>query len=168
MQEARGQACPYPDFTVQSDLCINESLQLDNTSANGATTYEWDFCVGDLSATPTAGLIASAVSQPFNVEIKKVGVNYHGFVTDRVTKTLYRLDFGSSLDNAPALVNLNLNLPDLLAIQIVEEEGEWIGFIETFTNKFYRLRFGTSLTSVPTFTELGSFGMLNGPLICDW
>ncbi|MBU2915191.1 hypothetical protein, partial [Reichenbachiella agariperforans] len=37
--------CPTADFSVQTSVCINENLNLENNSTD-AVNFEWDFCSG--------------------------------------------------------------------------------------------------------------------------
>ncbi len=76
---------------------------------------------------------------------------------------LVRLDFGNSLSNTPAPVNLgNVGAMDYpIDLYIFQESGEWIGFTANFnSNTITELLFGTNLTSSPTGVSFGS-GLLN-------
>ena len=155
--------CPYPDFTVQSSLCLNETLQLTNTSSNGATSYEWDFCPGDLSEdlVVTNGITLSG-SLPVDIFHALDGGVWYGFYLDRTANTLNRITYGASLNNTTLIITPLGNIDNLLSspdkIVLHQESGNWYGLVLNLagTNSLLRLSFGSSLGLAPTATGLGN------------
>ncbi len=149
LQELSGQ-CPDSDFTITNKTCKNNVVSLANNSTN-ADTYVWDFDAGDLSRTPTASTIISDIgsSIPTNIEIKKDGGNWYGFVSSRANHTIYRLDFGSDLSSTPdvnALTISGLSTPE--GFQLYKESGNWYAIVlNGGSSTLSRIDFGTSLTS---------------------
>ncbi|MEO9473985.1 MAG: hypothetical protein ABJG41_00555, partial [Cyclobacteriaceae bacterium] len=73
--EASGQA----NFTTDAELCIGQSLNLDNLSVDGVS-YFWDFCPGDLSVEPSSEYLGSYSSNPYShVTLHENGV-WYGFM----------------------------------------------------------------------------------------
>ncbi len=89
--------------------------------------------------------------------------NWHGFVVN--DGELYRLDFGSSLANAPTSTTYNL-APILNyghQLNIAKIGNEWIGFVANRSSTIVRLEFGASLTNAPTATTIPNVGSVSAP-----
>jgi gliding motility-associated-like protein len=88
------------------------------------------------------------------------------FITNNGSNSrLVRLDFGSSLLNAPTATNLGSigNTDGLRDLTIIKYCDQVAGFaVNAITNTLYRLNFPT-LTSTPTVTNLGNIGNLSTP-----
>ena len=166
LQGAFGQTCPSTSFTIQPNLCINESLQLDNTSSNGMT-YDWDFCVGDLTGVPTASSVGT-LGFPYELEVVDSIREYYGFVASRDPVQIFRLDFGNSLANTPQQTVLNIGVAQMLGVEIFSHLGQWYGYIIEVGGTLYRLEFGTDLKSIPTFTIVGKFGGLTSGINLEY
>ena len=98
------------------------------------------------------------------IQVKKEGGNWLGFVCN--DNQLVRMNFGSSLKNAPYMSVIG-PVPELVMAHgflLINENGEWIGLITcSIGNRLVRLHFGTSLLNAPTFEDLGTVGNLNAP-----
>lgn len=162
--------CPQPAFTIPDTVCINETFDIINNSTD-AVRYEWDFCSGDLAETPTVTELVTVpgASIPTNLTTVFDGTNWFGFFFSRENNLLFRLDFGTSLDNTPTVVNVGnlgtaINKPE--PIDFIKEGDNWYAFTANSFGNFnlVRLNFGTSLTNTPTTTDLSNFGgKLNRP-----
>ncbi len=121
-----------PQFTTPDTVCVNTPVTITNTST-GASTYYWNFCVGNINSTPAADNIGNPgnLSAPVFLDYVFDNGNYYGFVTNFNSGNLVRLDFGNSLLNPPLSVNLGNYSGALQAgsaiegIQIVQNEGRW-------------------------------------------
>ncbi len=161
---ASGQ-CPQPGFTLPDTVCMNEPFNMVNTST-GATRYEWDFCSGDLIKTPNIKPLTTIPAANILTDVATVfdGVNWYGFASSRDNNKLFRLDFGSSLENAPDIVDLGnpggiLIRPEQM--KFVREGEDWHALIVsmgTFTSNFslIRLSFGRSLLNFPKAERLAA------------
>ena len=153
---------------VDNDLCIGETLQLQNESLN-ASEFSWDFCVGDLSVSPeaTALLTDNILNRPFTIEVIESNDLWFGFAPSRNGNNILRLDFGSSPNNIPQIVDLGdfgVNLDGPVGISFIEDFGEWHAFVITLDNSsVFRLDFGDSLASDPVATQLNSVTSLSNP-----
>lgn len=156
-------ACPFPAFALPDTVCINEPFRITNNSF-GAERYEWDFCSGELTRMPTVKTIATIPSANILSDVTTVfdGVNWYGFASSRDNSKLFRLEFGSSLDNNPAVVEL-ANPGGILIrpeqMKFVKEGENWYALIVTlnnFTNGFgvFRLSFGNNLLNAPQAERL--------------
>ncbi|MCF6296770.1 MAG: PKD domain-containing protein [Flavobacteriaceae bacterium] len=146
---------PQANFIVSKDNCKNETIEISNLSTN-STRYIWDFCEGDLFQSPTfqnIGLIDGSFN-PKAFDVAHDGSNWYGFITSKTTNSLFRVEFGESLDNpVPEILDLG-NIGGLLSgpepIKIVNELGNWYAFIINGSNStLLRLSFGTSLENSP-------------------
>ena len=127
-------------------------------SSTGATTYDWDFCSGDLAKTPTASVLLNSAQSRASFKVAMVESNgsYYGFYTSRADGNLYRLDFGSDVKSTPTTTNLGaLGMGGaLLTVQIVKENNIYYGFVVEFSGQLYRFRIGASVTGAPDPAQL--------------
>ena len=153
-------------FNIPESVCVGQSLKVENTSIGGSSFY-WNFCSGSLSNTPQGENLGNIgnLNKPVYSSIIKDGVNYFAFITNHITGTISRLDFGSSLSNNPIgkdLGNFGF-LSRIEGIQIKKDQttGNWYGLIAGFSNNFLaRLNFGNSLQNTPSAENLGNVGNL--------
>ena len=141
------------NFTIPATVCLQERIRIDNLSTNASQNF-WDFCGGDLSQAPTANvLINSFAGYGTRVEILQSADQFFGFILSGGTKTLFKLSFGSSINNVPVVTDLGdlgLNSNQLRAIDIVYENQLYFGFIvDSDKNALYRIDFGNSLSNQP-------------------
>jgi PKD repeat protein len=157
--------CPQPAFTLPDTVCINEPFDIINNSTN-AIRYEWDFCSGDLEKQPVLQTVTTLTSAVTPTDITHVfdGVSWYGFASSRDNHKLFRLDYGSSLENTPTIVDLG-NPSGLLSrpeqMKILKVGSEWIGMlvnINNFINEFSitKLNFGNSPANNPIATNIST------------
>ncbi len=144
--------CSPIDFTAPVSACLGQSLEF--IPSGSYSNYEWDFCPGELSQTPAASVLVNSFGgYGFKVELAEQNGSYYGFILGRATSKLYRLDFGSDVNNSnPTVVNLGglgVNSSTWHVIEVVEEDGLYYGFISD-DNLVYRISFGNSLMNTPT------------------
>lgn len=180
------------DLTPLFDVCpLNDVPYQAPTLPNG-TAYDWDFCTGDLTRTPTAILITDFINdtqttsndawRPEGMELAFDNGNWYGFITNLLGKNLLRVDFGNSLSNPPVYTNLKVETignPSLydqpIGIKLYKDLNEnWFGFISNngLTNNaglpngsIVMLSFGNGLTNVPivkTFNSAPFKGAMRG------
>ncbi len=162
--------CPDAFFTVNKDsYCQNESVVISNSSVN-ADKYYWDFCSDDIFAIPNATIIQNLVSgsQPMDIQIIEDGSSWYGFIANRGTGDLFRLDFGENLSNpSPTINNLGNFSGELSLIEdleIVSHEGKWFALITQNSfppnNDIIILDFGSTIENTnPSISSLGNFGI---------
>ncbi|MEQ8808660.1 MAG: PKD domain-containing protein, partial [Imperialibacter sp.] len=158
---------PTAGFTLDVSLCLGESLQLGNETLNGVS-YQWDFCQNGLehAGAGTTALNIGSLSSPEGFEVVTEYGMWYGFLFDRTSSKLYRLEFGNSLVNVPTQVEIG-TLGGVLSgpaqIRLVKEGSSWYGLVANFgSSTLVRLNFGSSVTGTPTAVSLGTLG-LNGP-----
>jgi PKD repeat protein len=158
------QSQPNASFVVKSQLCLSENLQLQNTSAN-ASAYAWDFCPRDIYSFQSSNILATlnGLSSGTDYALVSDDSNWYAFVTSYDLNKLYRLDFGADLSSTPAVIdlgNLNNQIVEPYAIDVVEFNGQWYGFVGSLKNMqgIVRLDFGSMLTTTPAATNIGSLG----------
>jgi PKD repeat protein len=171
------------DLTPLFDVCpLNDVPYQAPTLPNG-TAYDWDFCTGDLTRTPTAILITDFINDnnpltssdawsPEGLDLALDNGNWYGFIMNLRGKNLLRVDFGNSLSNPPVYTNLGVigssNFYDNpRKIRIGKDlNGNWFGFINnaqidatqvgSLGGSIVKLRFGNSLLNIPTASLLVS------------
>lgn len=170
------------DLILQTEACPKTPVLFQAPTDPNATSYQWDFCTGDLLFTPQATLISDFMNdettsnpdfwQPEGLDIVFDGENWYGFITNLQGENLIRADFGNSLNNVPVYRNLGIiggtaiyDQPSQIKI-IKGNDNNWYGFIASngFSasatgSSIVRLNFGSSLTNFPiaTFFQAGYF-----------
>jgi hypothetical protein len=97
----------------------------------------------------------------YDTLIMKEGNSWIGFVDDNIPRNLVRLDFGASLVNIPAVVNLgNFNgaIVNPGHINFINKDNNWFMFIAGVDETLLRLSFGNSLLNVPIVSNIGNMG----------
>ncbi|HEY0769952.1 MAG TPA: hypothetical protein VGD31_06425, partial [Sphingobacteriaceae bacterium] len=151
------------DFTVSANACSGERLRIENLS-QGATSYEWDFCEGDLMATPTAKRYNIAnINIPYGASFVKAGNNWHAFICSAGGSSIFRIDFGAKLTNEPlSITDLGsfgglVNIPQ--DIKVVESEGEYFIFVNNNSaNRLVGIRLGANIENTNGIASV----LLNG------
>jgi hypothetical protein len=111
---------------------------------------------------------AGALAFPTNMKIVAQNGSYHGFVVNRLSNTITRLDFGTSLLNVPAVFNLG-NVGGFLDnprdISFAYDDNLYYGYITNeASNTIVICKFGSNITNVPiSVTESTNFASFNGP-----
>ncbi|AEV99351.1 PKD domain containing protein [Niastella koreensis GR20-10] len=164
-------------FTTPDSVCLNTPVNITNTTT-GATTYYWNFCVGNINNPPSAVNIGNPgnLSVPVFMDYAYANGNYYAFVSNHTSGSLVRLDFGNSLLNTPASVNLG-NYGGILqttsaaeGIQVVQNEGKWYVIIvggSTISGtqpRIVKIDFGANITSAGTATNWGNLGNMEQPI----
>jgi PKD repeat protein len=143
--------CSSIDFNLPPSTCLEQEINL--TSNPLLASYEWDFCPGDFDGIPEASVFQANAGAPFNVALIEHNGEYFGFYTSRTFGKLFRLDFGSDINSTPVPVDLGdlgVSEPVWLGIEIVEEGGNYYGFIADYFNKILRFDLGDSPANVPS------------------
>ena len=160
-------------FELPSDtVCVRQDIQLNSNVS--ASSYYWGFCSGYLQNPPVITNMGSTFSldQPNSIEIAKDGNNYYGFVVNRGTGELLRLNYGTSLGNTPQITNMG-NLENNIPAQpnniyLIRDGANWFMFLTGgagATSSLTRVDFGGNLgTNTPNSVSFGNLGgMLNTP-----
>lgn len=154
---------PVADFSIPASACLQARIPINNTSTL-AQTYLWDYCDRDLDAPSfinEAATLSTAVT-PLSATVVFQQGTWFGFVCSRDNNSILRLDFGSSLDNTPAIVDLG-NLGSVLSqpgnVDFVKEGNLWYGFVANrLSGTVTRLRFDNGLGNLPVVQDLGTIG----------
>ena len=158
---------PIPAFSVQSQVCLGEELDIINSSGD-ATSYQWDLCPSDLSGAITTSniLTLGGIFNSFGLKLVQSDGLYYGFVTSRDNNQLFRLEYGDSLRNQSTditIVEITLTGDGVSSpydIDVVNQAGNWYGVVSNGNNTLSVLDFGVSLTNntVPS-VQYGSLGL---------
>jgi hypothetical protein len=158
-------------FSTPDTVCLNTPVVITNTSTS-ASSYYWNFCVGDINTPPSAVNIGNpgSLSAPVFMDYVYTNGNYYAFVTNYSSGNLVRLNFGNSLLNTPTSVNLG-NYGGILqfgsaieGIQIVQNEGNWYAIIvggnvlAGTQPRVVKIDFGASITNPGVATNWGNIG----------
>ncbi|MBK9638584.1 MAG: PKD domain-containing protein [Bacteroidetes bacterium] len=161
--------CPPNSFTSSDTVCPLQNINIDN-SLSTASSFNWDFCLGDLDSLPTAvalPLIGGTLSYPINMKMIEVNGNHYGFIVNSFGGNyITRYDFGNSPANPPTATNLNSD--PLLGfntsgIDIVKEGTKWYMFITaSSSNSLLRYEMDSITQINPILINLNLPG-LSGP-----
>lgn len=160
-------------FTTPDTVCINEPVNIVNTSTGG-TAFYWNFCAGSLYQSPEVtnfGNPGSAFNIPVFAETAKEGNDYYTFVINN-GRSLVRMAFGNSLLNTPTIQNLGdfsgAIPPQTEGLQIVNDAAGWhiiiVGGGNATTPSIAKLDFGSSLANIPSATNWGNIGQMAYPV----
>ncbi len=155
-------------FYAPDTVCVRQPVQL-SSNITGAASYYWSFCSGNILNPPTATSLGNGfgLSQPSDMIIVRQGPAFYGFVCNRGTRTLVRLNFGTSLENTPAAFSfgtLDTALPAAIAsLYMVRDSGRYhlfaVGGSATQPSSLARIDFGTDINNPdPVCVNFGSFG----------
>lgn len=145
---------------------------INTNSPRNVLRYDFGTSLANAPAVSVIGDFGGII--PVNAkgfEIVKTGGNWYGFIVGGATAVnsqMVRLDFGTSLTNAPAITDLG-NLAGLLLnpqdLYVFTEGGNWYAFTNSgFTGNLIRVDFGASITNpAPALTNLGNPGTLAFP-----
>lgn len=139
-------------------------------NVNNSTLTRWNFGA-DFSGVPTGtnlGNPGGTINWPVGSGYFNYNGKWYGFIANRNSNSLTRLDFGTSLSNNPVAVNIG-NPGGLFSyprdFAIFATCGEIYGFVPNEgTNALVKLDFGSDPANPnPIATSLGNIGNLNYP-----
>ncbi len=157
---------PFPFFDPNDTLiCIGEDVLLNNQSVN-AQSFEWDFCVDDVQGDAELSLISNS-SQLGNIfgisAIEHLDTSYV-FLISFIDNRIVKLTFDNP-NNPSNFSTQAINIPNELLsspsdLEIVNHNGQWVGFVSNFGNgNIIKLEFGNSLSNNnPNTQVMSSFG----------
>lgn len=155
--------CINPAFTVKAEACLNETIELVNTTSQREDfTFEWDFCAGDLQATPAGNNVFMNTNffRARSLRIIQENGLWYGFSISATANILMRLDFGNDPASVPALVNLgNVNslLSSAFSFDMFNENGVWhILVANGGAGNIIRYSFFNGLSQPPAGTALNT------------
>lgn len=154
------------DFFIKSTACLGENIKIQNVSTN-ASSYEWDFCQGDLFQSPTKVKFDSPdLEAPYGSSLIKSGNNWYAFVCSAGSNSIFRIDFGSSLLNEPkGIINLGsygglLDIPQDL--RVIESNSEYFIFVNNnnlqSNNRLVSIKLGSNIENLNGVAQ----GLLSG------
>ena len=118
--------------------------------------------------TPTATdlNITPAFYMAHGLDMVNDNGNWVALVGCSLGASMFRLNFGNSLSNAPVVTNLgNLGcITAANAVCIEYENSGWYAMVVSGSNTLSRISFGSSLLNTPTCTNLGNPGGFNSAL----
>jgi PKD repeat protein len=104
-------------------------------------------------------------SQLEDVTLLHIKGIWYGFAIGSGSRTIHRLNFGTSLFSVPTITNITA--PSFstderpFGIRIAVDMGRFVGYVQTFAGSLFRLDFGISITNTsPESFALGNLGML--------
>jgi hypothetical protein len=138
-----------------------------NTSNNTVTRFDFTKSFANAPTGVNLGNIGNLNGPTGLHALKDDNGQWHVFITNALSSTLTRLDFGTSLLNAPTGVNLG-NISNTFKtcwdIYIIKYCGNTLAYvINTGDNSLVKLDFNGSLTNTPTGINFGNIGNLNFP-----
>jgi PKD repeat protein len=158
--------CPPNNFTSSDTICPLQNINIDN-SLSTASSFNWDFCLGDLDSLPNGialPSVSATLNYPQNMKLVEENGEFFIFLPNAGTNYITRYDFGNSLNNTPTVVNLN---GDALlgtfasGMDLVKEGNKWYGFVTTYANQLIRLEFDSIKQINPIITNLNITSLAN-------
>ena len=163
--------CPARNFNLPSNACVGDTIEASLETGNFAN-YQLDLAPGDLLTTPTATNFTSIqglMAYPRTISIVKDGSNWFGFIGDNSASTIYRLSFGSSLNNTPNFDTLDFTTTGSnpgssnCKLRFRKEGGQWYAAQVTGQNRLHIFGFGSSLANnnIVATTHVNPLGLFN-------
>ena len=93
--------CPPNNFTSSDTICPLQNINIDN-SLSTASSFNWDFCLGDLDSMPIGVALPSfpgTLNSPQNMKLVEENGEYFIFIPNGGSNYITRYDFGNSLNN---------------------------------------------------------------------
>jgi PKD repeat protein len=157
---------PISDFIISDSVCLNQNIELLNISAN-FDSLVWDFSRSELDSITAIELSTNITDSNIPTSITYVydSLRWYAFVSSRNSNSLFRLDYGKSLNNTPVLTNLG-NISGLLSgpknIEFIKEDGLWYALLVNYGNSsLLRIKFDNGLENPPSATSLGNLSGWN-------
>lgn len=148
----------------KNNACLGERIDFtDSTISPSIQSFTFDFCHQDLENVFDSENVSEleGMNSPESIELAYDSGRWYAFIGSRLSDELYRLDFGSSLENIPAIVSLgNLGISSLRpnAIKYVKLNNEWTGFVFSQNGELLRLDYDSNLEGSFAVTNLGDLG----------
>jgi gliding motility-associated-like protein len=138
-----------------------------NGFSGNLVRLDFGYSINNVPSVNDLGNPGGLLAFPTSMTMVQQNGSYHGFVLNRLSNTLTRLDFGTSRLNVPATYNLG-NLGGLLNnpryINFIYDNNRYYGFISNeATNQMVQCKFGSNITNIPTANAMPNFAGFNGP-----
>lgn len=155
------------DDRAEGVAVVKQGIDYYGFVVNGSKIIRLDFG-NSMANTPVLSTIingfpspASGLSWGHQLNIKKVGTQYIGFIADR-NGYLWRMEFGADITNTPTLHKVSPSggsYQDVTDFALYQQNGNWYMLLTNLSinSGVSRLDFGTSLTNnTPSITYFGN------------
>lgn len=167
-------------FEAPDTVCVRQPVQL-KTLKPDAKSHYWGFCSAYLLNNPVGKKFSNTVpadslglQQPTATEIVKQDGKYYGFVVNTNSREFLQLNYGTSLESTPKVINygdMDNVLPELVnSIYVVQDEADsnWYIFLAAGdignNSRLARIDYGKSFENTPNIVNFGNIkNMLNVP-----
>lgn len=152
--------CSILNVNSNSSACVNENLSI--TTSATASSYEWDFCTGDLTQRPISRIrTAGTLPTPYDISVVKEANNWQLFYVSYNANSVSRVNLGADLQSGSgqefAIGNPNGLLSNPTSIKVKRFNGLWYGLISSQSNgSLVLLQFGSSLSNTPSASLIAS------------
>ena len=160
---------PSPDFNLPNQVCLHESVVINNMSIN-TDEYQWDFCMNDLDSVPSikSSFVDSLAAFTVDYTVVRDSNRWYGFLTDFINNTITRIDYESDLESGVKMTLLESISPELSSpyqTRFFKFQNTWVAFIINSGNShLLRVTFDDGLSEEPTeVDDLGTFNSLYNP-----
>ncbi len=117
---------------------------------------------GFLNPSDQLETISIPGSSPIDVQLFRQCGNWKALVLSFDNKSLYQLDFGTSLRETPVVMNYGLTFAfEPYRLSVVREGDMIYAFVSSTSGGLSRLHFQNDLDITPSVRSLGSFGVLS-------
>ncbi|PTB96667.1 hypothetical protein C9994_06420 [Marivirga lumbricoides] len=162
---------PIANFNDPEDVCLQEELDLINTS-QFSNTYIWDFCPGDFNNNVSANLFYQN-----NLLTGVANVTTHqNNLFDSIVYTFIGsgngemyLSIGNpqsyNLANLEGIIKNNVTISRPTDIDLIQIDSIWFGYIVDVNNsRLYEIEFGYVIShDIKEIKDLGSYSSMNRP-----
>lgn len=159
--------CTKPDFSVSPNACVNETLEIVNHTLSASSSYEWDFCSGDLTSFPvvTPALSNENFYRARSLRFVREGETWHAFAISATANNLIRLDFDNGILAMPSFHDMgspDQKLSSAFSFDAIQVAETWHLFVaNTGSKNLVRLTFSNGLTNAPSVQVLETPDVFN-------
>ena len=164
--------CATANLNVPQSACVGDTIVL-SIDSSLVMSNQFDLSPGDLLITPTATNLSNVqalMSYPRTISMVKDGSIWYGFVGDNSASTIYRLNFGNSLNNTPTFDTLDFTTTasnpggSSCKLQFRKEGANWYAVQVTGQNRLNIFDFGSSLANnnIVASTYINPLGLFSG------
>jgi len=148
----------FVGFNTPDTVCMGQEIHPDIQNVSNFVSADWDFCSGELGLDSLVELSPYTIGRDiYQTRAVYDGTSWYMFALSSSDNVLYRLDYGSSINQQPQSVTNLGNPGSLLAtpygMVVLKEGSSWYGLV-TNNSSLIKLSFGSSLSNIPTATTV--------------
>ncbi|WP_341295335.1 PKD domain-containing protein [Catalinimonas locisalis] len=129
-----------------------------NRGSNKVTVINWGNSItNNINTQIINNNLGYTLGGIMGVDIINTNEGWFGLTSSSTSGRVYKLEFGNSLFSQPRATLLASNLAAPIGVNIVEEEGKYIGIVSAYNGQLYRFNFNSSIGNNPLPININDF-----------